>query len=451
MLYNTNNIDIKCPKCNYSCKIPSQLKKHFTRNSNCKMTNEDIEKYFQNIYKGKNNDDNKQKILTCIYCYKVFANKSSLVKHNKMSKCGKAHTNIIQDHTGNNAITGSENQINQQNINGSNISVINNNNCNNIINNYIVEHLIVPSGFEMIPKNIPVEDIKKYLLEGRNGIDKVFKMTFENQANNNFFFRNSNKKNISYLSQNYTLEICQNNEMINKLQNKYIELLYGMYAECANMLDIQEKVKIFELIQEMDKIKPTDTNIDNQIRNLFSKSSNKYKQDIAKKIQSQITMLNTNAEYKTAALEYCNKYLDYVKYIENIHEIECKSKISLRFIISKLGNPLIHNNLVDEIIYNDFLLNYYENTFYYKYWNKRIQDEKQLILNIPNIKVQDIRDLNIRTLSIHHALTLMFQKYNKVHDTQNTPLTQDTFIAIMPEVYLNYTQDDDIANLNNFE
>ena len=57
----------------------------------------------------------------------------------------------------------------------------------------------------MLLKTIPVEDIKNYLLLGKDGIDKVFKMTFENMANNNFYFQNSNKKNISYLIPNDTI------------------------------------------------------------------------------------------------------------------------------------------------------------------------------------------------------------------------------------------------------
>ena len=447
MTSNIKHYDTICPTCEYKCTQPSQLKKHFKRNSHCKMTNEDIDKYFNDILKEKEEDE-----LACIHCYKVFSRKDALIRHNTKSKCGITHTIISQYHTGNNAITGSENIIIQQPINGSNISVINNNNSNNVINNYITNNLIVPSGFEMLLKTIPVEDIKQYLLLGKDGIDAVFKMTFEHNSNNNFFFRNSNKKNISYLSQNYTLEICQINEIVNKLQDKYIQLIYGMYAECANMLDIQEKVQIFELIQEMDKIKPTDINIDNQIRNLFTKSSHINGQAIATHIQSQINMLNTNADYKKTALEYCNKYLDYVQYIQNIHNIECKSKISLRFIISKLGNPLENTNLTNTNIYDDFLTNYYENTFYYKYWNNRIQKEKELIFNMPDIKVQDIRDLDIRTTSIQLAITLMAHKYTLLYATDNnTQITQDTFFAIMPSVYLNYTPHDNIANLNDFE
>lgn len=224
-------------------------------------------------------------------------------------------------------------------------------------------------------------------------------------------------------------------------------VIYGMYAECANMLDIQEKVKIFNLIQEMDKIKPNDTNIHNLIHNLFSKSSNKYGQDIAKRIQTQINMLNTNADYKTAAIEYCNKYLDYVKHIEHIHELERKSNISLRYIISKLGNPLDNTHFDNETIYNDFLLNYYNNTYYYKFWNNRIKEEHDLISNMQNKTVQDMIELNTRIASILHSLKLMELKYEQIHDKDNT-ITADTFIAIMPSIYTQYIADDDVANLN---
>ena len=74
---------------------------------------------------------------------------------------------------------------------------------------------------------------------------------------------------------------------------------------------------------------------------------------------------------------------------------------------------------------------------------------------MPNIKVQDIRDLNIRTLSIQLALTLMAQKYNLLHDDDNNTLNEDTFIAIMPTVYTNYkpsehNDNNDVANLHDF-
>lgn len=446
---SATNSDTKCPTCTYTCELPSELRKHFKRNSQCKLSNEDIKKYFNDVNKDKYK--NEDPALGCPHCFKAFANKSSFAKHIKTSICGKSHNIVIQETGTINGLNGDDNQIILQPISGSNIAVSNINNSNNVINNYITNNLIVPSGFEMLLQSIPVEDIKKYLLLGKDGIDKVFKMTFENQNHNNFFFRNSNKKNISYLSENYTLEICQINEMVSKLQDKYIQLTYGMYAQCISMLQIEEKIQIFELMQEIEKIKPTDINIDNQIRNLFTKSSNENGQEIAKRIQSQITMLNTNADYKAAALEYCNKYLDYVKYIENIHDMEYKSKISLKFIISKLGNPLKNDKLASQVIYNDFLINYYEDTFYYKYWHERINKEKELILTMPDITIQDVRDLNIRITSIKNALSLMSLKYKQLHDKDNIPPTEDTFEATMPLIYSNYEDNHDIANLKDFE
>ena len=443
MEYSIKNSDSICPKCNYTCNLPSQLKKHFKNNSKCKMTNEEINKYFNDINKEKN--CNESNILTCMNCWKVFSRKDALLRHTTKSKCSKTHYIQTLENTGN------ENQLNQQFINGSNISVINNNNSNNVINNYITNNFIVPTGFEMIPKHLLTEDIKNYLLLGKSGVDKIFKLTFEENSNNNFFFRNSNKNNVSYLTDNYTLEICQTNEIIKILQDKYIQLIYSMYAECANMLQIQEKVKIFDLIQDIEKIKPTDINLDNLIRNLFSKSSNKNGQEIAKRIQTHITTLNTNANYKTIALEYCNKYLDYIKFIDNIRDIECKTKISLRFINSKLGNPLDDINLRNNTIYNYFLLNYFENTYYFKFWKTRIQKETELILHMDNTTVQDIRELNARINSINQAIKLTQHKYNIIYKTvkEEDDIDEYTFFAIIPDIYAEYSYDSDISNISN--
>jgi len=60
-------------------------------------------------------------------------------------------------------------------------------------------------------------------------------------------------------------------------------------------------------------------------------------------------------------------------------------------------------------------------------------------------------DLDIRTLSIQQALTLMSHTYTQIHDTDDTSITEDTFIALMPSVYSTYIHDNDIANLNEFE
>lgn len=222
-----------------------------------------------------------------------------------------------------------------------NTSVNKINTDNNVINNYnIPTNLIVPSGFEMLLNTIPPEDIKNYLLLGKDGIDKVFAMTFENNANINFFFPNSNKKNISYLSQNYTLDTCQENQMKSKLQDKYIQLIYGMYAKCANILQNQDKTQLFELIHEMNQTKTTSKKINTQILNLFDKLTRQNAKEIAKRIQSQIIMFNTNTEYKTAVIEYCTKYFDYVQYIENIYELDCKPKIPYYAFTSELDNSL---------------------------------------------------------------------------------------------------------------
>ena len=87
MASNTKNSDTKCPTCDYTCDLPWKLKQHFTRNSTCKMTSEDIKKYFQDINKEKMEDNTQQTKYGCINCSKIFTRKDEMkVKASNISK-----------------------------------------------------------------------------------------------------------------------------------------------------------------------------------------------------------------------------------------------------------------------------------------------------------------------------------------------------------------------------
>ena len=107
IINNSNNSDTKCPICAYTCNLPSELKKHFKRNSQCKLSNEDINKYFNDVNKEKYK--NEDPALGCPHCFKAFSRKDAFIRHIKTSTCGITHLNINNN---NNNTTDTNQQIN---------------------------------------------------------------------------------------------------------------------------------------------------------------------------------------------------------------------------------------------------------------------------------------------------------------------------------------------------
>jgi hypothetical protein len=221
-----------------------------------------------------------------------------------------------------------------------------------------------------------------------------------------------------------------------------------MYAACANVLSIHEKIIIYELIDQIEQISPLNIDINNLLKNIITSKTSNNSRTIANKLTEFINTITTNAEYKTIALDYCTKYMDYINFIEQQYDNEFKAKISLRYINEKLGNPMQQPKFNNDFTFNEFNMKYMNETFYYKYWTKRIDDEKELIFNTQQIKVQDVRALDIRRKAIKLAIESMQLQYDKIY---SKTITQDEFIVIIPDIYKNYNEyNSDIANHNDF-
>lgn len=95
LIISPKNADKTCPKCNTIFKYPSFLKTHLKESARCKINNDDIVKYFDNV-KNKINSNPIQnpndidiKQTKCNDCGSSFTRNSSINLHNKISKCGK--------------------------------------------------------------------------------------------------------------------------------------------------------------------------------------------------------------------------------------------------------------------------------------------------------------------------------------------------------------------------
>lgn len=95
MIIPLKDADKTCPKCNTIFKYPSFLKTHLKESARCKINNEDIVKYFDNVKNNINSNpiQNPNEIdikkTKCNDCGSSFTRNSSINLHNKISKCGK--------------------------------------------------------------------------------------------------------------------------------------------------------------------------------------------------------------------------------------------------------------------------------------------------------------------------------------------------------------------------
>ena len=212
---------------NINCKkifpYPSYLKKHLTNSYHCNKTITDIDKYIKDIIDNNkliaNDTTNIIEALKCKFCKKTYVNNFTLTRHLKESKCSKNKEQIERDKQ----IAILQKQIddlkNQNSIPlqqpvttpvpAQQIQIINHNeriiNNNLTINNTIVQH-IYPLGYEKLP-NISQEEMIRLLELGDKGVIEIVKLVCEQDENKNFYKINLNKNNISYLSNQYKIDI----------------------------------------------------------------------------------------------------------------------------------------------------------------------------------------------------------------------------------------------------
>ena len=430
---------------NTNCKkifpYPSYLKKHLTNSYHCNKTITDIDKYIKDIIDNKkiieSNTNNIIEALKCKFCKKNYVNNFTLTRHLKDSKCSKNKEQIERDKQ----IAILQKQIddlkNQNSIPlpqpvttqlpTQQIQIINHNeriiNNNLTINNTIVQH-IYPLGYEKLP-NISQEEMIRLLELGDEGVIEIVKLVCEQDENKNFYKLNMNKNNISFLSNQYKIDVCQETELKQTLLKQCVILTYQMLIACSPILSSEKIYGINSTLQNMSS-KMKEEIYDNGLKNIIEyelRNNNKITKNKIKKYTKEIND-NTNIK-EQAVVNYKN--------ILQLKDNTVKSLspcISLYEINNKLGDPLTLPEMTFEFTYRDFDTKRFEDTTYLKYWNQRIIDELKYIKLHPNVSLCDIANLEKRKQNILNNLEFMKEQSCKMREYDNNHnrlITKDNF------------------------
>ena len=447
-----SKVSANCPSCNKSFQFASRLKVHLENTIHCKKTPEEIITFFLQFKK-------KEGTFKCIVCNNNFANKGNLKRHLKLSLCNveyekkerEKQIEILEKQINdlkNQPITNTNIQSNIQQIptnqQNQQIQIINNNHNERIINNNltinnnntIIQH-IYPLGYEKIP-NISQSEMIRLLELGDKGVIEIVKLVCEQDENKNFYKINLNKNNISYLSNQYKIDICQETELKQTLLKQCVILTYQMLILCSPLLSSEKIYEINSNLQNMsDKMK--EEIYDNGLKNIIEyelRTNNKLTKD---KITKYTKEINNNSNIKEEALEHYNTMLQ----IKDNTNKSLTTGISLYEINKKLGDPIKLPEMTFEYTYNDFNTKRFEYTTYLKYWSKRINDEEHYITTHPNKSLCDFVKLAERKKDITIKIDFMKKQSEDMRkcDNQNNALiNKDNFKVLFAHAYINENQ-----------
>ena len=440
---------------NINCKkvfqYPSGLKKHFETGKKCKRTSEYIINFFNKLKENKI-DSNK-----CHVCNIIFEKHFLLVRHLSYNKCKTSNTS----NTPNNIEINKELQIeelrkqiqelreqiqtkkskkpkNSQQVQIVNITNNTNNTNNNLtinsntLNAHTINH-IYPLGFEKLPP-ISKDEMLRLLELGDKGVVDIVKLVCDQDENKNFYKLNMNKSNISYLSNKYKIDVCQETELKQKLLKQCVILTYQMLIICSPSLSSEKIVYINSNLQNIST-KMKEEIYDNGLKNIIEyelRNNSKITKDKIKKYTKEI---NDNIEIKNLAL---SKYNNILQIQENTNK-SLTSEITLYEINHKLGNPLIIPEMEFEFTYNEFNTRRFEETTYLQYWLRRIIDEDNYINLHPNISIGDISKLENRKNEILQKIEFMKEQSCKMREYDNADnrlVNKDNFIVEIASEYI---------------
>jgi len=453
-----------CPNinCNKEFIYISELKRHLNKSYHCGKDITDIDLY---IFEKKTLKQIGEK--TCIYCNNIYSKKSCLDRHIKNSNCTTKFNELkrqkqleelkneieklkLQIH---NPIQENPTEIinqtlqqpiqqntqNQQHIQEQINTLQPNQTINNInnsltINNITIIQHINPAGFETLPANLNEAEMLRLLNLEDKGVIEIVKLVCEQEENKNFYKLNMNKNNISYLNNNYKIDICQDKELKDKLLKQCVILTYRMLISCSSLMTSEQIYRINSNLQNISQ-KMKEEIFDNGLKNIIEyelRNNSKLTKD---KITKYTKELISNQEIKEQALDNYNKVLQ-------IKEDTYKNKnpnIALYDINNKLGDPIESQYLEKEFTFNDFNINRYEYTTYSKFWLKRIKDEFKYINTHPNKTIGDITSYENRKNEILDNIEKMkiINSQMREYDSNNNLLvTYDNFNVQIANDYI---------------
>ena len=440
--------DRTCPKCQKIFDFPSVLRKHVQNSFHCLMPDEDIDKYIS---------DNKKIPITyveykCSKCERTFGYKHTYMRHIETTKCGKSQIvegqenginlpnkitdkklkQIINDRANQLATRIINNDENHHNINHNEQIVNNTLNINNTnSNNTIIQH-IYPLGFERLP-SIPPDRMKRLLTLGDRGVIDIVKLVCEQDENKNFYKLNMNKSNISYLSPEYKIDVCQENELKEKLLKKCVMLTYQMLIACESILSTSEIDHINSNLQSVSR-RMKEEIFDYGLKNIIECELRTNSKQTKERIFKYAEVLNSNPHIIDQEKDKCKS----ITAKEQANNEKLKPYFTIRRLNRRLGDPVEYSEFTKAITYDDFNLNRFEYTKYYNYWIKRIEDEARYSLRHEKKTMGDSMAYEHRKKSIMECMAYMEDISGKMmmkNDKGEYIITRETMEVKIPECY----------------
>jgi len=315
-----------------------------------------------------------------------------------------------------------------------NEKIINNNLTIN--NNTIVQH-IYPLGYEKIP-NISQNEMIRLLELGDEGVIEIVKLVCEQDENKNFYKINMNKNNISFLSNEYKIDVCQETELKKTLLKQCVILTYQMLIVCSPILSSEKIYSINSNLQNMST-RMKEEIYENGLKNIIEyelRNNNKITKDKIKKYTKEI---NQNRDIKEQALLNYNNVLQ----LKDNTNKSLSPEITLYNINTKLGDPLLLPELTYEFTYKDFDTKRFEETTYVKYWKMRIENELKYIKSQLNVSLCDFSNFEERKKDIESKIELMeiqSCKMREYDNNNNRLVNKENFKLLIPQAYINENQ-----------
>ena len=180
---------------------------------------------------------------------------------------------------------------------------------------------------------------------------EIVKLVCEQDENKNFYKLNMNKSNISYLSKEYKVNVCQESELKEKLLKQCVVLTYQMLVACSPILTNYEIEYINSNLQNISK-KMKEEIYDNGLRNIIEYELRNNSKLTKERITKYADVIKCEPEVKKKAIDNCIEVLKTKKNTDK----KLIPYFTMKRLNRRLGDPLEHPDMNEEEAFMDFTL-----------------------------------------------------------------------------------------------
>ena len=265
--------------------------------------------------------------------------------------------------------------------------------------------------------------MKKILSSGENAGFNIIKAIYNKLENKNFYKPNISRPEIAFLNIDFNLTICKNKEFCDALFDRCIALLHHMLYLCKTHFTITSIRHIYDNIEHIENTMRTEI-YEQKLQNIIDSEFRNNNLNTKDKIKKFIQETKTNNDSK----ELSQTLIDNTLLLEDNSNIEYTKTITNDELNRLFGDPkhILDNN--KHIIMQDFLLNRFEDSVFYKFWIDRIKSEQEHINKNKNSIIGDLNFIKRRHSQFYNMLNNIKQKADALIIGQTFDLEINKFI-----------------------